>query len=177
MVSLSVYARSMFCALAAASLWSSQAEARVEAGILTYEVGEGVALIISSPRHLHCVFHKPNGQNEAYRGKLEAFGANIGVSGRGVISWAVLAATRRLPHGELAGSYGGVGAGGAAVVGARAQLLVGGNRRTISLQPLSVEGEVGVNLAVGITAMRLRPLFRGRVRPNSPRVPSGWPFI
>lgn len=141
----------------------STANARVEAGMLTCEVDEGLALILSKPRDLHCVFHKSNGQSEAYKGKLREIGLDIGVSGRGVIAWAVLAQTTELPPGELAGSYGGVEAGAAAALGGRGQVMIGGSRRTISLQPLSIEGEIGLNIAVGITSVELHPLFRGRV--------------
>jgi LysM repeat protein len=148
------------------------AQARVEAGMLTCEVGEGFALIISKPRDLHCVFHKSNGQNDSYRGTLSEVGLDVGVSGRGVIAWAVLAETTELPPGELAGSYGGVEAGAAAVVGGRGEVLVGGARRTISLQPLSVEGEVGVNIAVGISAMELHPLMTGRPFSTTVRIPA-----
>ena len=150
----------------------AQERPTIEAGMLTCEVGQGVAFILSSPRDLHCVFHKANGQNEAYRGTLQDFGANIGVSGRGVIAWTVLASTTRLPPGELKGAYGGVEAGAAVGLGGRGQLLIGGSRRTISLQPLSVEGEVGVNLAVGITSMTLQPLFRGRPKPQAASLPA-----
>ena len=150
----------------------SEKTAQLEAGLLTCEVGGGVALIISSPRDLHCVFHKPNGQNEAYRGALQGFGLDIGVSGRGVLAWTVLASTTRLPPGELKGTYAGVEAGAAAGIGGRGQILVGGSRRTVSLQPLSVEGEVGINIAVGVTSMTLRPLFRGRPRASAPRLPA-----
>lgn len=158
--------------LLASGLQSNVAQARVEAGMLTCEVGEGFALIISKPRDLHCVFHKQNGQNEAYRGTLSEVGLDVGVSGRGVIAWAVLAETTELPPGELGGSYGGVEAGAAAVVGGRGEVLVGGARRTISLQPLSVEGEVGVNIAVGISAMELHPLMTGRPFSTTVRVPA-----
>jgi hypothetical protein len=140
----------------------SATQARFEAGLLTCEVEAGVAFIMSSPRDLHCVFHKSDGLNEAYGGTLQSVGAEIGVSGRGVIAWTVIAETRELPPGVLAGEFGGVEAGGAAVVGGRGQALVGGSRRTITLQPVSVEAEVELNLAIGVTSMELRPLFRGR---------------
>jgi hypothetical protein len=117
---------------------------------------------MSSPRDLHCVSHKLDGLNGADGGTLQSIGAEIGVSGRGVIAWTVIAETRELPPGVLAGEFGGVEAGGAAVVGGRGQVLVGGSRRTITLQPVSVEAEVGLNLAIGVTSMELRPLFRGR---------------
>lgn len=159
-------------ALAATLVGTRAADARVEAGMLTCEVGEGAALIISSPRDLHCVFHKANGQTEAYRGKLREIGLDIGVSGRGVIAWAVLAATTDVPPGELAGTYGGIEAGAAAAVGGRGQALVGGARRTISLQPLSVEGEAGLNLAVGIVQMELHPLMSGQPASPGVRIPA-----
>jgi hypothetical protein len=154
------------------SLWGNSAYARTEVGMLTCEVGEGVALIFSSPRDLHCVFHKTNGQNEAYRGKLREFGLDVGVSGRGVIAWTVLAETSDVPPGELAGSYGGVEAGAAVAVGGRGQVLVGGSARTISLQPLSVEGEAGLNIAVGVASMELHPLMTGRPFTTTVKVPA-----
>ena len=41
-------------------------------------------------------------------------------------------------------------------LGLGANVLVGGSNRTISLQPLSVEGQVGVNLALGVARLTLR---------------------
>lgn len=168
----SCWLRVIALSLAGAVALPATSHARVEAGLLTCEVSEGVALIISSSRDLHCVFHKADGLNEAYRGSLRSVGLDIGVSGRGVIAWTVVAETRRLAPGELAGAFGGVEAGGAAVVGGRGQILVGGSRGTISLQPLSVEAETGVNLAIGITAIELKPLFRGRHAAAQARLPS-----
>lgn len=154
------------------TIWHTAAQARTEAGLLTCDVGEGVALIISLPRDLHCVFHKTNGQNEAYRGTLREVGLDIGVSGRGVFAWTVLAETSDVPPGELAGAYSGVEAGAAVAIGGRGQLLVGGSRRTISLQPLSVEGEVGLNIAIGVASMELHPLMTGRPFTMTVRVPA-----
>jgi hypothetical protein len=50
-----------------------------------------------------------------------------------------------------------VGASGNASLGLGlgANVLVGGSHRTISLQPLSVEGQFGVNLALGVAGLRL----------------------
>jgi hypothetical protein len=165
-------AAATIAALVACGAGAGEAAARVEAGMLTCEVGEGAALILSSPRDLHCIFHKANDQSEAYRGKLREIGLDIGVSGRGVIAWAVLAETTDLPPGELAGSYGGIEAGAAAVVGGRGQALLGGARKTISLQPLSVEGEAGLNLAVGIVSIELHPLLGGAPTQSGARIPA-----
>jgi hypothetical protein len=51
-----------------------------------------------------------------------------------------------------------VGASGNAAlgVGLGANVLIGGSHRTISLQPLSVEGQFGVNLALGVSRLTLR---------------------
>ena len=40
-------------------------------------------------------------------------------------------------------------------VGGGANVLVGGFNKTIALQPLSVQGQTGVNLAVGIAGLSL----------------------
>ena len=66
---------------------SDEASARVEAGSLTCDVGRGAALIFSTPRKLHCVFHRADGLTEAYEGRLHAAGLDAGVSGRGVMAW------------------------------------------------------------------------------------------
>lgn len=168
--------RKLFLAFAAffigATTLLSQAQARVEAGMLTCEVGGGFALILSSPRDLHCVFHKANGQTEAYGGRLREVGLDVGVSGRGVIAWEVVAGTTDLPPGELSGRYGGVEAGAAVGLGGSARAMVGGSNRTISLQPLSVEGRSGINIAVGVASMELLPLFKASPATAYVQVPS-----
>ena len=55
-----------------------------------------------------------------------------------------------LPPGALAGGYGGVSASVAAGLGLGANVLVGGSAKQITLQPVSVEGSVGLNVAAGI---------------------------
>ena len=59
-------------------------------------------------------------------------------------------------HGTLAGDYGGVTGGVAAGYGVGANALVGGSSDSIVLQPLSVEGIKGINLAAGIGILSLR---------------------
>jgi Protein of unknown function (DUF992)/LysM domain len=146
--------------------------ARVESGLLTCEVSGGFALIVSSPRELHCVFQKVNGQSEAYGGRIQEFGLDIGVTGGGVIAWSVTADSTEVPPGELAGRYGGAEVGGSVVVGAEGRALVGGSQRTISLQPLSIEGDVGLNIAVGIATLELYPLFRAAPTSVQVRTPA-----
>ena len=69
--------------------------------------------------------------------------------------WGVLAPTSGMPHGALAGSYGGVGAEATAGAGLGANVLVGGTGRSFSLQPLSIQGQTGLNFAAGVTTVTL----------------------
>jgi hypothetical protein len=78
------------------------------------------------------------------------------MNGRGVMIWTVLAPTRNVSPSDLRGSYAGVSAGAAIGVGLGANALVGGSNSTIALQPLSVQGETGVNLALGVADLTLR---------------------
>jgi hypothetical protein len=60
-------------------------------------------------------------------------------------------------RGSLAGSY--VGASAEATVGAGlgANVLVGGFQRSVALQPVSVSGQTGLNFALGVGDLELRP--------------------
>jgi hypothetical protein len=94
---------------------------------------------------------------EGYLGVIDTVGLDIGITGGGAMAWAVFAPTQGPAHGGLAGRYvgatGEIGLG----VGVGANVLLGGSDRTVALQPLSVEGQVGVNLAVGLSSLELRP--------------------
>jgi hypothetical protein len=68
----------------------------------------------------------------------------------------VFAPTRDIGPGDLAGNYGGMTAEAAVGVGGNANVLVGGSNSSIALQPLSLEGQTGLNLAVGVGALELR---------------------
>ena len=70
--------------------------------------------------------------------------------------WDVYAPTTK-HFAALAGKY--VGASGEATVGVGlgANVLVGGSNRTVALQPVSVQGQTGLNLAVGVAGLTLRP--------------------
>jgi Protein of unknown function (DUF992) len=57
--------------------------------------------------------------------------------------------------GFLAGEY--VGASGEVTVaaGLGANVLVGGSNRTVALQPISLGGQTGLNVAIGVAALHL----------------------
>ena len=143
-------------ALAAAPA-SAQAPG-LEIGRLTCEVEGGAGFIFGSTKNLLCTFkHAGNAfPSEVYTGQIQKFGVDIGVTGKSVIAWGVVAAEGDLyAPGALAGTYGGAGASAAFAVGLGANVLVGGSKDSFALQPLSVSGETGVNVAAGITRITL----------------------
>ena len=133
---------------------------RIRAGLLTCDVSGGIGLVLGSQKQVSCVYNPDfPGPQEAYVGTFTKFGLDIGVTGAGVMVWAVFTDTTRGP-GFLAGDY--VGATGEVTVaaGLGANVLVGGSNRTVALQPVSVSGQVGLNLAVGLGDLTLRPAGR-----------------
>ena len=132
------------------------AQSRIKVGVLTCNVSPGVGLLVISQREVGCVF-RANGQRgrETYSGRITRIGLDVGVTGRGILAWEVFAETRRLSRSQLAGSYAGGSAAASLGVGLGANALVGGSRNTIALQPLSVEAQIGVNLAVGVANLQL----------------------
>jgi hypothetical protein len=133
----------------------AQAQA-VKAGALTCNVAGGFGFVFGSSRSVNCTFAPTGGgPPQQYVGSIDKFGVDIGFTRGGVLIWAVLAPTTSPAPGALAGSYGGVTASATAVVGAGANLLVGGTGNAISLQPLSIEGTTGLNVAAGVAALTL----------------------
>ncbi|HEV2714832.1 MAG TPA: DUF992 domain-containing protein [Terriglobales bacterium] len=103
-----------------------------------------------------CSFNPDNGPPENYVGHVNRLGLDLGVKAAGAMAWGVFAPTSGLHHGALAGTYVGASGGASLGVGVGANALVGGSHRSIALQPLSVEGHVGVNLALGIAGLTLQ---------------------
>lgn len=116
-----------------------------------------IGLVLGSTQSLRCVFHRRgSSQRYTYEGRIRRVGLDVGATGGGTLSWAVFARNSQIGRGTLRGSY--VGASGSIAVGPGfgANVLVGGSRRTVVLQPLSVERKIGVNLALGVTNLVLR---------------------
>ena len=135
---------------------SPAAATYVKAGVLTCNVGPSVGLIITQRKDMTCTFAPTNSAVEHYNGTLRKFGLAVGATGQGVIVWAVLSAVSGAPpHGALAGDYGGASAEASVIVGVGANILVGGSNSTFALQPLSVEGQIGLDFAVGISNLVL----------------------
>lgn len=131
----------------------------VNVGSLNCHVAGGVSFVFGSSKDLSCVFYRDDGRAEAYYGKIKRFGIDIGFTKEAHIIWLV-AAPGYVEPGALVGDYGGVSASVAAGLGVGANVLVGGGQRQITLQPISVEGAVGLNIAAGIAEIQLTPPVR-----------------
>jgi Protein of unknown function (DUF992) len=146
-------------ALALSALATPQARAQstaVRAGYLTCHVSSGWGFIFGSSRSLNCAYAMQPGYTEYYSGSVTRFGADIGFLSSAVMLWAVLAPTTNLGQGALAGTYGGATASAAVGVGAGANVLIGGFQNSIALQPVSIEGQNGLNIAAGVMALNLK---------------------
>jgi hypothetical protein len=142
--------------VAGALLYGAPTQAQgVKAGLLTCNVASGFGFIFGSSKAVNCTFSPPGGPPQHYVGSIDKFGVDIGYTASGVLVWTVLAPTTNPGPGALSGSYGGATASATAVVGVGANVLVGGSGNTISLQPLSIEGNTGLNVAAGVAALTL----------------------
>jgi hypothetical protein len=139
-----------------ASCGIAQAQDRIAAGSLTCDVSAGIGVIIGSRRSVNCTF-APSlpGPVEYYTGTITKLGVDIGVTSGSVMVWLVYAPTTR-PLGALAGTYGGATAEATFAVGLGANVLIGGSNRTVALQPISVSGQTGLNVAAGVAELDLR---------------------
>jgi hypothetical protein len=134
------------------------AQARVKAGVLSCDVSGGFGWIIGSVKTVNCIFTPDNGERpEAYVGAIRKFGLDVGVTGRQLMVWSVFADTWAGRFGALAGDYVGATGEATVAVGLGANVLIGGSDRTIALQPLSVTGQTGLNVAGGVADLQLRP--------------------
>jgi Protein of unknown function (DUF992) len=129
----------------------------VRTGGLTCRTSARVGLVVGSRQTMQCTFRSSlNGAQYSYTGRINRIGLDLGVTAGGTLVWAVFAPTARVHRSTLVGNYVGASGNAALGVGLGANVLIGGSHRTISLQPLSVEGQLGVNLAVGVSRLQLR---------------------
>ena len=150
------------CVVTAACLFGSPsafAQSAPELGRLNCVMGPTVGLIVGSVQRMSCTFTAANGTRESYAATFKRLGLDLGITAGGRLGWAVYARTAaatKLQPRALAGTYVGASGDIALGLGVGANALVGGSKRTIVLQPVSVEGQVGVSIALGAASFRLR---------------------
>ncbi len=131
--------------------------AGVRIGTLSCHVSSGWGYILGSSRRVNCDF-EPSGmpEGEHYIGHMSKLGVDIGYTGGGRLVWAVFAPSSDMDPGALQGTYTGATASATVGVGLGAHALIGGFDKSIALQPLSVEGNSGLNVAAGVGQLSLR---------------------
>jgi Protein of unknown function (DUF992) len=149
-------------AIAAAALTMavgpSEGQTRFQVGTLACSISSGVGLVVGSQRNVNCTFKGAPGQpEENYTGTMTRVGVDIGITTGGAIIWAVFANTSRYA-GMLTGTYVGATAEASVAAGLGANVLVGGSNHTVALQPVSVQGQLGLNIAAGVGQLELHPL-------------------
>jgi Protein of unknown function (DUF992) len=142
-------------AFAQSAAGTAQDQGETKLGYLSCSVASGWGIIFGSSRDLDCTYTPTSGEVEHYRGEITKFGADIGYLQSAVILWAVVAPSRTEGKGALAGHYAGATASAAVGVGAGANVLLGGMDSSIALQPISIEGSNGLNVAAGLATVTL----------------------
>lgn len=125
-------------------------------GELDCDLSAGIGAIVGSKQDMTCTFiPSSGGAPQHYVGNITNFGIDIGNTERSKLLWLVYNAARGSAS-SLEGTYRGVAADASLGLGVGAKVLAGGDRNSISLQPASVQADVGLNVAVGVESLNLR---------------------
>src|SRR6185436_660483 len=144
-----------------APIATTNAAPPVRAGILQCQGGQNLGFVVGSVANFECVFQSEGRRPEPYIATVRRIGVDLGFTEQTRFSWAVSAPNSRLGRGELAGSYGGVGANASIGIGGGGNFLVGGPANSYALQPISVQGQTGLNVAAGVAGLELEPVQFG----------------
>jgi len=135
---------------------ASAEEGGVKAGFLTCNVSSGFGFIFGSSRALKCDYSSGPSSADHYTGSITKFGVDIGYLSSAVMVWTVFAPTASVAPGALAGNYAGATGSATIGVGVGGNVLVGGSGKHFMLQPLTIEGNTGLNVAGGVAALELK---------------------
>jgi hypothetical protein len=130
---------------------------RVRVGILECRGGASIGFVVGSVTNLGCVLRAEGMPEDRYIAIIRKVGVDLGITQESALAWGVYAPVARLGPGDLSGNYAGAQGSATLGVGVGGNVLVGGSANSIALQPLSVQGQVGVSLAAGLESLELRP--------------------
>lgn len=153
-----IHAAAAFAVLASSVVAAgAQQPQRVQAGVLECRGGASVGFIVGSVTNLGCVLRADGFPEDRYVATIRKVGLDLGITEESALAWAVFAPVAQIGPGGLSGNY--VGAQGSATlgVGVGGNVLVGGSANSIALQPLSLQGQVGLGIAAGLESLELRP--------------------
>jgi Protein of unknown function (DUF992) len=136
---------------------AQQPVARVQVGVLECRGGASVGFVVGSVTNLGCVLRIEGLPEDRYVATIRKVGLDLGITQETALAWGVYAPVARLGPGDLAGNYAGAQGSASLGVGVGGNVLVGGSDNSIALQPLSVQGQVGLNVAAGLESLELRP--------------------
>ena len=129
----------------------------VQVGILECRGGASIGFVIGSVTNLGCVLRTEGMPEDRYVATVRKVGIDLGITQESALAWGVFAPVARLGPGDLSGNYVGAQGSASVGVGLGGNVLVGGSANSIALQPLSVQGQVGLNVAAGLESLELRP--------------------
>jgi hypothetical protein len=135
----------------------AQQPARVQVGVLECRGGASIGFIVGSVTNLGCVLRINGLPEDRYIATIRKVGVDLGITTESALAWAVFAPTVQLGPGDLTGNYAGAQGSATIGVGAGGNVLVGGSNNSIALQPLSLQGQVGLSVAAGLESLELRP--------------------
>jgi Protein of unknown function (DUF992) len=157
MLKIKTLAAAATIALSAFVFGTPAEAAGVKVGTLTCNVASGWGFVFGSSKDVRCTFRPAAGGHRVHlKGAISKFGVDIGYTEGGVLVWAVFAPSSTVRDDALDGDYVGATASATVAVGLGANVLVGGFDKSIALQPLSIEGNTGLNVAAGIGALNLK---------------------
>jgi hypothetical protein len=136
---------------------AQQPMSRVQVGVLECRGGASVGFIVGSVTNLGCVLRIDGLPEDRYIATIRKVGVDLGITQESALAWGVYAPVARLGPGDLAGTYAGAQGSASVGVGVGGNVLIGGSDNSIALQPLSVQGQVGLNVAAGLESLELRP--------------------
>jgi hypothetical protein len=135
----------------------AQQPTRVQVGVLECRGGSSIGFIVGSVTNLGCVLRVDGMPEDRYVATIRKVGVDLGITQETALAWGVYAPVGRLGPGDLSGNYAGAQGSASVGVGVGGNVLVGGSDNSIALQPLSVQGQVGLNVAAGLESLELRP--------------------
>jgi hypothetical protein len=130
---------------------------RVQVGVLECRGGSSIGFIVGSVTNLGCVLRAEGIPEDRYVATIRKVGIDLGITEESALAWGVFAPVVRLGPGDLSGTYAGAQGSAAVGVGVGGNVLIGGSGNSIALQPLSVQGQVGLSVAAGLESLELRP--------------------
>jgi hypothetical protein len=148
-------AATMLASLATAH--AQQPMQRVQVGVLECRGGSSIGFVVGSVTNLGCVLRVDGMPDDRYVATIHKVGLDLGITQESALAWGVFAPSVRLGPGDLSGNYAGAQGSASFGVGAGGNVLVGGSANSIALQPLSVQGQVGLSVAAGLESLELRP--------------------